>query len=246
MNLITKWYTTPAEMTDREKYQGANYNATFALYYGNSNDNSTNTGNLIHSPLYTKRLIYDSIDWVYGGSLNNDVAAAIASVPDVRLTAVAGRDAAAQKANALAFVNNGVRTVGAVSCLGCHSGASTAVPKGIVQAPHFSAGNADKALFGQFTASFVRPSYVTTNNTCTTCHGDGHPALPINNTQWTQNIHGDTTAGFPVAQGGTGVVTPWGAPLIDADGKNVSPGTDFKFRAAAPGVDQQSYSEFSR
>lgn len=37
-------------------------------------------GAFAHNPLYTKRLIYDSIDWISDASLNDDVAAAVSAV----------------------------------------------------------------------------------------------------------------------------------------------------------------------
>lgn len=40
-------------------------------------------GAYAHNSVYTKRLLYDSIDWLYDGNLNNDVAAAINSLTSV-------------------------------------------------------------------------------------------------------------------------------------------------------------------
>ena len=41
---------------------------------------SAEPGAFAHNPLYTRRLIYDSIDWISNGSMDNDVAAAINAV----------------------------------------------------------------------------------------------------------------------------------------------------------------------
>ncbi|GFO54318.1 C-type polyheme cytochrome OmcB [Geomonas sp. Red276] len=59
---------------------------------------SNDTGAFAHNPLYVKRIIYDSIDWIYYGSFGNDVAAAINSVP------VAGTITAATKTNAINYL----------------------------------------------------------------------------------------------------------------------------------------------
>jgi len=185
-------------------------------------------GGFAHNPSYARWLLNQSIDAVRAKSANvggvtvapTSVADAISKItPNARITADDITAAAGYTSTP--------------TCLLCHSGTSPTAPKGIVQAPHFSAGNADpalKALFGQYTASGIRPSYVSANNTCTTCHNASHPPILQNNRDWALTLHGDSLA-TTAANG-----TAWGAPRVDNMGNIMAPGADFKRLGSAPGV----------
>lgn len=92
---VIRWYTTPAEFVKRANFQGANYNASYVA----------NT-NMYHNPLYSRRLLFDSADYVVNGGITGDpatIAAAIDALAASFLPTVSGRDTATQKANAKLF-----------------------------------------------------------------------------------------------------------------------------------------------
>ncbi|HJV65828.1 MAG TPA: cytochrome C [Geomonas sp.] len=60
-------------------YAGGGANTMGAAFNYSMLNNET--GAFAHNPLYAKRLIWDSIDWLYNGAIDNDVVAAINSVP---------------------------------------------------------------------------------------------------------------------------------------------------------------------
>jgi len=60
-------------------YPGGGANTMGALF--NYSFLSQETGAFAHNPLYAKRLIWDSIDWLDNGVLDNDVVAAINALP---------------------------------------------------------------------------------------------------------------------------------------------------------------------
>jgi hypothetical protein len=147
----------------------------------------------------------------------------------------------------LALAHPGNKPTGAgimPTCAACHNGAALDV----IKAPHFSAANASKSLFGQFTSavpesrfpityplassitSGINPSFVATNTDCSTCHNAHAPTPLIVRQQFAQpsNVHGDA---FP----STADITARGAAKIDAQGKLMKPGYDFKFYGAVPG-----------
>ena len=123
-------------------------------------------------------------------------------------------------------------------CLTCHSGTSDEAPIGIQRAWHYSAANADKALFGQFTGASpkatpstgITPSYLTPSTTCANCHSTPHPTSILVQQQYAENLHAETK---PTTAGGGNA---WGAPQVNAAGLLAAYGTDFKFRGSVPGV----------
>lgn len=102
---VIRWYKDPSEFAVRGDFQGANYNASYVA----------NT-NMYHNPLYSRRLLFDSADFIVNGRLTGDastISAAIDSIPVTPATTdstnnnflptVSGRDAATQKANAKTY-----------------------------------------------------------------------------------------------------------------------------------------------
>ena len=122
----------------------------------------------VHNPAYSRRLIFDSIDWLDDNVTNNSSAntvLAMANSPTSQYynpTVITSQTAT----QALAQLNN-------PGCMGCHFGTGStlsgeAVP-GVEQAPHF---NTTAALVpGQ---TFTQAQFVTPGTQCNYCHGYGH------------------------------------------------------------------------
>lgn len=105
---VIRWYTTPTEKTKRANYQGAHYNTTYVA-----------ATNMYHNPLYSRRLLFDSADFIVNfinndGTLKGDTASiitAIGLIPDAKLPNLladgTGRTAADQRNNAILFFSAG-------------------------------------------------------------------------------------------------------------------------------------------
>jgi len=121
-------------------------------------------------------------------------------------------------------------------CLTCHAKTTYPVAPAIGQSPHLSVvdASATKALFGQFTATGILPSRITTNNSCSTCHAAHSIQNIVNQRQWGTSKHGNTQ---PTTIAGGSV---FGAPQVNAAGLLQAPGTDFKFKGAVAGVTYDS------
>ena len=129
---------------------------------------TADTAAYVHNPAYSRRLIFDSIDWLDDNVMNNSSAntvLAMANTPTSQYynpTVITTQTAT----QAVAQLNN-------PGCMGCHFGTGStlsgeAVP-GVEQAPHF---NTTAALVpGQ---TFTQAQFVTPGTQCNYCHGYGH------------------------------------------------------------------------
>lgn len=90
-NAVTKWAKfSPADNNTGRNTMGAAFNLNMVLH---------DPGAYAHNKVYVQRLIYDSIDWINDGVLNDDV---VATINASTLTAQ-------QKTDAIAYLNGGVR-----------------------------------------------------------------------------------------------------------------------------------------
>ena len=202
--------------------QPGSYTVTLTLTSGLVTSNSTCTINVIGQGLSASN---------YCLSCHTDSPQAIAYAASIHANyAISPCQGCHNPGLALAHPGNPPTGAGVMpACISCHNGNATDIVKG----PHFSAANASKALFGQFTATGIGPSYVTANDSCTTCHNAHTPAPLLLYQQYAANVHADTLPS-------TTNITARGAAQIDANGKLVKPGYDFKFYGAAPGVTYSS------
>jgi uncharacterized protein YoxC len=139
-----------------EKNAGVVYN--YQLFSGNTAD----PGGYVHNPALARRLVFDSIDYLDDGIMNNSSAQTM--------------QALGASSTARAFYNS--TTAGKAAwyttesgCLGCHLGTSVNSndAPGVEKMPHYNTdGTLNKA--GTATAS----QYVVPTTQCNYCHGFGH------------------------------------------------------------------------
>jgi nitrate/TMAO reductase-like tetraheme cytochrome c subunit len=142
-----------------EKNAGVIYN--YQLFSGNTAD----PAGYVHNPALARKLIYDSIDYLDDGVINDTSATTILNQGNTSTNRAFYNTTTAGKAAAYSTDPG---------CLGCHYGSGSnyvngeAVP-GVEQAPHY---NTNGALVPDQT--FTQAQFVVAGTQCNYCHGFGH------------------------------------------------------------------------